>query len=119
KNPEKLDVRYIVSSYDPTTGTGQILGNLEGTRIPESMSISSTADAMRSVEWRKHADVPLYAVIVDEKCDGSTTRYVQPIGLGGMIQEGSTSFEDMKSRITVTVTSSLSAADEAGMKVIR
>ena len=117
KNPEKLDVRYILSSYDPIGHSGQLLGDLDGTRIPESVSIISTADALRGVEWRKYTDAPLYAIIVTEKCDGSTTRHVQPIGLGGMMQEESTSFEDMKSRITVTVTSSLSADDETEVRL--
>lgn len=117
KNPEKLDVRYIVSSYDPIGHSGQLLGDLDGTRIPESISIISTADALRAVEWKKYTDALLYTVIVDEKCDGSTTRQVQPIGLGGMMQEDSTSFEDMKSRITVTVTSSLSADDEKEVRL--
>ncbi|MCI5157433.1 MAG: hypothetical protein D3906_03160 [Candidatus Electrothrix sp. AUS1_2] len=72
---------------------------------------------MRAVEWRKSADAPFYTIIVTEKCDGSTRREILPTGSGGMIQEDSTSFEDMKSRITVTVTSSLSADDETEMRI--
>lgn len=117
KNPEKLDVRYIVYAYNPINHSGQE-GLPDAIRIPESISIISTANTMRDVELRKHTDASLYTIIVTEKCDGSTTREVQP-GLCGMIHEESTSFEDMKSRITVTITSSLSAADEADMKEIR
>ena len=105
RNPEKLDVRYIVYSYNPINHSGQE-GLPEGLRIPESISIISTADIMRDVEWMEHTDTPVYTVIVTEKCDGSTTREVQP-GLDGMIHEESTSFKDMKSRIIVTVTSSV------------
>ncbi|WP_446007837.1 hypothetical protein [Candidatus Electrothrix sp.] len=117
KNPEQLDVRYIVSSYDPIGHSGKYVSGPDGTRIPESTSVISTADALRAVEWRKYTDAPLYAVIITKKCDGSTTRHVQPIKLGGMIQEDSTSFKDMKSRIIVTVTSSLSADDETEMRI--
>jgi hypothetical protein len=118
ENQEELNIVYTLTKYDPIGRSGEYVGDRNGVRIPESVTITTKAEELRAVEWRSKADIPIYVVITAEKCDGSTRREVHQIGLGGMIQEDSTPFSDMKARVTVRVTSSLSDAEKNELRSI-
>jgi len=110
QNPEGLDIVYTVAKHDIARSGGEyVVGSNEGgVLISKSVTITTKAEELRAVEWRSKADAPVYLVVTTEKCDGSTTSYVHAIGLGGMIEADSTPFSDMKARVTVKFSSSLS-----------
>lgn len=116
ENPEGLDVVYTMTKYDPIGRSGEYVGNRDGVHIPASVIITSKAEELRAVEWRSKADIPIYVVITAEKCDGNSTREIHPLRIGGMIQEDSTPFSEMKAKVTVKVVSSLSDAEKMELR---